>query len=123
METIKSNAEISKIFKEGKKSSNKYITVIIFPKNLEELSLNADFEHGLNGRVAFIAGRKNGNACWRNRAKRRLRELTKQFNGPWSGYDVLLVAKHSLTEANYSKVSSTIKNTLQELGLVEPGAE
>lgn len=122
LETVKSSAEISRIFKEGKRSSNRFLTLIVSCETSEYLRADADPEHGLNGRVAFIAGKKNGNACWRNAAKRRMREIARQLGAPWAGFDVLFVAKRALTDASYSKVSSTTAKTLQELDLRKPDA-
>ena len=63
-----------------------------------------DQQHGQQGRVAFIAGKKNGNAVWRNSAKRRMRAICHELGGPWSGYDVVFLAKKATTENSYSKV-------------------
>jgi ribonuclease P protein component len=61
-------------------------------------------QHGQRGRVAFIAGKKLGNAVWRNRAKRRMRALCRDLKGPWDGYDVIFLAKPRTNEDSYSKV-------------------
>lgn len=109
MEIIKSSDDISEIFSSGKKYSNSFVSFIF-----KERAKDALTQHGLHGRVAFIAGKKWGNAVWRNSSKRRLRELCRSLNGPWEGYDVLFVAKPSLLEASYSKVLSTCEKTLMK---------
>lgn len=60
-------------------------------------------EHGPSGRVAFIAGKKNGNAVWRNAAKRRMRALCSELKGPWSGFDIIFLAKRGVLNAPYHK--------------------
>lgn len=122
METIKRSTDISRIFKEGKRASNRFLTLIAAPRNTGNPSADAEHEHGLTGRVAFIAGKKNGNACWRNAAKRRMREIARHLDAPWHDFDVLFVAKRSLTDGSYSKVFSATERALRELDLVEPDA-
>lgn len=74
-------------------------------------------QHDLPGRVAFIAGKKLGNAVWRNSAKRRMRALCRDLGGPWPGFDVVFLAKSSLTSATYSKVLNACDKTLQRSSL------
>lgn len=60
-------------------------------------------EHGPSGRVAFIAGKKNGNAVWRNAAKRRMRALCSELEGPWPGFDIIFLAKRNVLKVSYQK--------------------
>ena len=76
------------------------------------LYIRNEKQHGLNGRVAFIAGKKLGNAVWRNRAKRRMRALCNDLNGPFPGYDTVFLARRSVTEANYEKMLSNLEKAL-----------
>ena len=69
-------------------------------------------QHDLCGRVAFIAGKKLGNAVWRNRAKRRMRALCKDLNGPFPGYDVIFLARSSVSEADYGNMLSNLRKAL-----------
>ena len=52
------------------------------------------------GRFTVAAGRRVGNAVTRNRAKRRLRALVREFGVP-DGTDLVLVAKPSAATAPY----------------------
>lgn len=82
------------------------------------------FAHDLQGRVAFIAGKKSGNAVWRNQAKRRMRAVCHDLGGPWPGYDVVFLAKRALTQETYSKVLYACGKTLSKAGIaVETEAE
>ncbi len=72
-------------------------------------------EHDREGRVAFIAGKKHGNAVWRNAAKRRLRELYRHLEGDWKNYDVLFIAKSGILNDSYSKVLSACDKTLKNV--------
>ncbi|MBE6464792.1 MAG: ribonuclease P protein component [Eggerthellaceae bacterium] len=110
METIKSSEEITLLFKQGNRFHTAHLTFIVLPQ----------CGHGetTNGRVAFIAGKKLGNAVWRNRAKRRMRAVCKDIGGPWQGLDVVFLAKKSITEAQYIdllKSCAAIENKFKEL--------
>jgi ribonuclease P protein component len=104
LETIKSSTEISHIFTHGKRYTASSITLLVQSKA----------RHDQNGRVAFIAGKKLGNAVWRNKAKRRLRAVCRDAGGPWPGYDVVFIAKSSTTEDSYSKVLEACKRLISK---------
>lgn len=93
--TVKSSSEISYLFSHGKRHATPFGTVIVY---------RGGTEHGPSGRVAFIAGKKNGNAVWRNSAKRRLRAVCHDLGGPWPELTVLFVANKKTTKVAYDKV-------------------
>ena len=80
--------------------------------------LQREDEHDHNGRVAFIAGKKLGNAVWRNRAKRRMRALCHDLNGPFDGYDVVFIAKKSTNEAPYEALNESLRKALEKAGII-----
>ena len=65
MDTIKSSDQISEIFNLGVRFSSGEIRIIV---------KQTDDQRDPSGRVAFIAGKKLGNAVVRNRSKRVMRE-------------------------------------------------
>ncbi len=101
METIKSRKDFSDLFSNGKRLHTPFLTLIVLP------------QHDHSGRVAFVAGKKFGNAVWRNASKRRMREICRALCGPWINYDVIFLAKSNILEASYSKVLSTCDETLK----------
>lgn len=104
--TIKSSTEISYIFSHGNRYNASVITLIV---------LRTDEQHGRNGRVTFIAGKKNGNAVWRNAAKRRMRAIYHELKGPWSGFDIIFLANKKTTRVPYSTVLSACKKVIDSL--------
>jgi len=103
LETIKSSTEISYLFSQGKRFNSPCITLIVKERAPQS---------GQSGRVGFIAGKKLGNAVWRNTAKRRMRALSRELGGPWHGYDVIFLAKAQTNTASYSKVLTTCNGLL-----------
>lgn len=103
METIKSRADISDLFSNGKRLHTPYLTFIVLPTK----------QHGHRGRAAFVAGKKLGNAVWRNAAKRRMRAVCHELGGPWANCDVIFLAKSSITKVSYSKVLTACDETLR----------
>ena len=75
-------------------------------------------QHDLDGRVAFIAGKRLGNAVWRNRAKRRMRAVCAQLDGPFPGYDVAFIAKRSVTDAQFSDMVEHVLKVLMKAKVI-----
>ena len=89
--------------------------------NTPELSLivlRTKGQHDRKGRVAFIAGKKLGNAVWRNRAKRRMREACRAVGGPFPGYDVAFVAHRQVTEHDYSELIAHLRDNLGKFNII-----
>lgn len=108
METIKSSAEITRLFNKGLRQSCPSVTILV---------AKSTREHDPSGRVAFIAGKKLGGAVWRNQAKRRLRAVCRDIGGPWPGFDVVFIARLATTQASYSTVCKQCSNLIaQALG-------
>ena len=109
MDTIKSSDEISTLFQQGKRLNTADLTLIV---------LKSERQHDHQGRVAFIAGKKLGNAVWRNRAKRRMRALCKEVKGPFPGYDVVFLAKRQINDVPYRDVEKRLREALQKMKMV-----
>ena len=106
LETIKSSTDISLLFSQGTRFSTSCITL---------LAIQVDDQHDPVGRVAFIAGKKLGNAVWRNMAKRRMRSICHELGGPWDGYHIGFLAKASLMNQEYSKVLHACQKLLRRM--------
>ena len=109
LDTIKSSAEISALFAQGKRFHTPHLTLIV---------LRNEKQHDPRGRVAFIAGKKLGNAVWRNAAKRRMREVCRALGGGWAGCDVIFLAKSGILKTSYSKVFSACVEAAKKGGLL-----
>ena len=89
------------------------MTFIVAPRS-KKTDDRAAREHDLQGRVAFIAGKKLGGAVWRNAAKRRMRAICRDAGGPWTGYEVIFLAKSGLMDASYHAVLDKCKSKIAE---------
>ena len=69
--------------------------------------------------MAFLAGKKNGNAVWRNAAKRKLRAAWDLKKIPVGEYDILLVAKKQITEKNAHEIAHQIDTVVSREGLLQ----
>ena len=109
MKTIKSSAEITRLFKEGRRVNTPELSLIV---------LSTEEQHDQSGRVAFIAGKKLGNAVWRNRAKRRMREACRVVGGPFPGYDVAFVARGKINDQPFEKLVLHLRGNMGKAGLL-----
>lgn len=116
MDTIKSSSEISNLFSTGRRVKTPYLTLIVGSNEVGGQKTGVK-QHDHQGRVAFIAGKKLGNAVWRNAAKRRMRALCRDLGGPWGQLDVIFLAKSNLTSAEYSKVLKACDKALSNSGI------
>ena len=109
MSTIKSSREIDKIFQHAARVAHPLIIVLVSatPEGRDQ-----------SGRVAFVAGKKLGNAVHRNRCKRVLRAALRRVGGPWPGSDVAIIARPGLGEAGAPAVDGALKNVISRAGLV-----
>ena len=98
--TVKSKAEIDSLFKTGRRY--KAHGLILIASATPE-------QRGRYGRVAYIAGKKLGNAPARNRAKRLLRHAAAQAGGPVPGVDMVFVAQSRLFGMDYSRIAVECK--------------
>ena len=105
--TIKSSDEFSFIFGSGKRYHTPYFSILVLEK-----------QHDHQGRVAFIAGKKLGNAVWRNRAKRRMRAVCRELNGPFPGYDVIFLAKRNVASGDYYDMTCKARKKLEEANIL-----
>jgi len=108
MSTIKSSREIDTIFRVATRVAHPLIILLVIetPEGRDP-----------SGRVAFVAGKKLGNAVHRNRCKRVLRAAVRRCGGPWSGHDVALIARVGLATAPVEDVDRAVANIIARAGL------
>jgi ribonuclease P protein component len=70
-------------------------------------------------RIGISAARSLGNAVQRNRAKRRLREALRQcLPRIADGWDIIVIARPEILDAEWSRVQNGIRKLLQQTKLL-----
>lgn len=97
------------MFKDGKRLHTPFFTLIVAasPQQFRE------------GRVAFIAGKRLGNAVWRNRAKRRMRSVCYELGGSVPGLDLIFLAKAKVETADYEALRSAASKAFEQVKVGE----
>ena len=71
-------------------------------------------------RVAYVAGKKSGNAVWRSRAKRKLRAAWQlKSMQPQDGVDIVLVARREIVWENAWIIATMLDDALVRAGLAQ----
>jgi ribonuclease P protein component len=70
-------------------------------------------------KVGFTATKKIGNAVKRNRAKRRLRALFREFSPSLKDGTYIFVAKQTINEVTYQKLKNDFEKVLNHLNCIK----
>lgn len=105
METIKSKREFEKVFSSGKRLNDPLLRIRL-----------AKLDEGDSPRVAFVAPKRLGNAVYRNRCKRVLREAARECGFPLEGYDVILFSTEGTHDSSPSSVARSLRRLIKKVG-------
>ena len=106
METIKSKAEFERVFSHGKRANDSLLRIRVAATN-----------EGDRSKVAFVAPKRLGNAVFRNRCKRVLREAARACRLPADGYDVILFATKDTYASSPELVAKALGRMLDRTGV------
>lgn len=104
---IKSSDDIVRVLRQGKRFSSHCVAVYI---------VKTPPQRDQSGRVAFIAGKKHGNAVWRNRSKRVLRAAWRMVDFDLTGFDVLLIASKTTSSEGACAVADSLASIFKRVG-------
>ena len=109
MESLKKNKEFKKVYENGKS----YAT-----RNLVIYCLN--YEKGKKNRYGLSVSTKIGNAVVRNRLKRRLREIIREFEKEkeFKGYDIIFIARKPVAQIDYQHLKRDVKKLYQKMNII-----
>lgn len=97
---MKQHREFQYVYRKVKASHSKSLTLFYLPQD------------GIQ-KVGFTASKKVGNAVARNRSKRRMRSLFREFSTNLNQGTYILVAKDSLKSAPYDVLQDEYKKVLK----------
>ncbi len=106
METIKSKRDFEKVFSCGKRLNDPLLRIRM-----------AKLDEGDPARVAFVAPKRLGNAVYRNRCKRVLREAARECGFPLDGYDVILFSTKGTHDSSPSEVAHSLRRLIKKAGV------
>ena len=107
MRTIKSKQDFERVFHQGRSYRHPLMRMIAC-NTLDE---------GDPGRVAFVAAKRLGNAVFRNRCKRVLREAARRASLPADGYDVILFSTPQTHGSTPEQVARALEKLLTRAGV------
>ncbi|MCC7165785.1 MAG: ribonuclease P protein component [Anaerolineae bacterium] len=104
---LKAESDVQRVWQQGRAFAHPLVIVRVRANGLE------------HSRVAFVAGKKLGNAVERNRAKRRLREALRPL---WSriagGYDFVLIARGDIVTVSFIDIQQAVDQVLKRARLL-----
>ena len=103
MRTIKSRGDFERVFSRGRRLNDSLLRVRVLPTG-----------EGTSGRVAFVAAKRLGNAVFRNRCKRVLREAARICELPREGYDVILFSTGATHDSSPESVAVSLRRLLKK---------
>jgi ribonuclease P protein component len=105
---LRENAEFQRLRREGQTLVRPLIVLSFLPNDLGYT------------RFGFAIGKRIGKAVVRNRIKRRMREAVRtriQEGKVAEGWDIVLIARRPIAEADFQQVDETIGLLLRRAGL------
>ena len=109
MESLKKNNEFKKVYDNG----NSYAT-----RNLVIYCLN--YKKGKKNRYGLSVSKRIGNAVVRNKVKRRLREIIREFEKEedFKGYDIIFIARQPVVQLDYHSLKRDVKRLYEKMKLI-----
>ena len=98
---LSKTSEFKKVFSEGRRIEGKNLIIFI---------LKNDYDFN---RLGIIVKKEIGKAVVRNKIKRRLKETSRLLNMKLlPGYDIIVLAKNNIREANYFEICYDLEGLL-----------
>ncbi len=117
IKTIPSRAGFVAARFQGKKALAKGIVIQAISRDAV-INHNSAIHNDLQEwRIGLTATKKIGNAVIRNRARRRLRALAREYLAPMAraGTDYVLIARHDTASANWNEMAHGMQKALRYL--------
>ena len=110
MKTIKSKKEFERVFSAGKRYNSPLVRITVLKSDEGDCS-----------RVAFVAPKRLGNAVYRNRCKRVMREAARSCGLPAKSGDVIMFATRKTHESSPTEIATALNGLLCKAGVQSEG--
>jgi ribonuclease P protein component len=101
------SSEFKRVRRKGKSYAHPLVVLVVLPK-----------EEGQT-QIGISAGRSVGSAVRRNRAKRMLREASRNLMpNIKAGWNIVLLSRHPLPEASLSEIQSVLAQLFSRAGVL-----
>ena len=109
MESLKKNKEFKKVYENGKSYATRNLVIYVL-----------NYEKGDKNRYGLSVSKKIGNAVVRNKLKRRLREIIREFEKEYDfkSYDIIFIARNPVVDLKYKQIKRDIKRLYKKSGLI-----
>ena len=105
--TLRKQSDFSRVYKQGKSRGSRF-AVILYRRNGLKFT-----------RTAFVASKKVGNSVERNRSRRLMRAAYRAVEpNVKKGYDIIFVARASITGCKEPEVEKVLKKSLESAGIL-----
>ena len=105
--TLRKQSDFSRVYKQGKSRGSRF-AVILYRRNGLKFT-----------RTAFVASKKVGNSVERNRSRRLMRAAYRALEpNVKKGYDIIFVARASITGCKEPEVERQLKKSLESAGIL-----
>jgi ribonuclease P protein component len=104
---LRKTKEYATVYRRGEKIYGKYVLLFFMP-NQQEIS-----------RFGVVTTKKVGNAVIRNKWRRRIKEIVREYGDDLqSGYDIIVLARPRIKESEFSSVKKDITRVLRKARLL-----
>ena len=104
---LRKQADFDAVYKKGRSVGDKYVVIFYLKNGLDHT------------RTGFLASKKVGNSVQRNRARRLMKESYRQIAEDIpQGYDIILIARNTITGRSFMEVDDSIIHALRRTGLI-----
>lgn len=105
---LRKNADFQRVRRQGQSWANRLLVLNVISNGLD------------HSRFGFSVSRRLGKAVVRNRAKRLMREAVRwQRDGVVGGWDVVLIARLPMREADFPAVERAVEQLLRRTRLLK----
>ncbi|RCW41465.1 MULTISPECIES: ribonuclease P protein component [unclassified Halanaerobium] len=109
MESLKKNREFKRVYKNGKSYATRNLVIYCLPTKLDK------------NRYGFSVSKRVGKAVIRNKIKRRLKEIVREFEKQYNfkAYDIIFIARNPIVDLDFYQLKRDVRRLYRKSGLIK----